>query len=284
MEKHAYLILCHEVTEVLKVLLHQLDDERNDIYLHFDKKASIPVEKLKELSVKRAQLQVLPNPVAVYWAHTSLMEAELLLLRTASADGPHAYYHLLSGSDLPIKTQDEIHTFFQENQGREFVEYWNDEKSQYDALRRVRYYYVFNRYKKRASFWIHAFTTPIRNIFLIMQKLAGWNRLRGKEIEIKKGSQWFSITEACCRYVLDHESDIYRLFHHTLCPDELFLQTIVWNSPFRKALYNIDNPHLGSMRAIDWDRGNPYVWQKTDMDYLKGSPYLFARKFAEPIF
>lgn len=283
MEKHAYLILCHEVTEVLKTLLRLLDDERNDIYLHFDKKILIPAEKLKELSVQQARLQILPNPVSVYWAHTSLMEAELLLLRTASADGPHAYYHLLSGSDLPLKSQDEIHRFFQQNKGKEFIEYWNDEEAQRDAFRRVRYFYVFNRYKKRASFGTHILTTPVRNFFLILQKMTGVNRLRGKDIEIKKGSQWFSITEECCRYVLDHESDIHRLFHHTLCPDELFLQTIVWDSPFREALYNTDNPHLGSMRAIDWERGNPYVWQKTDMDYLKGSPYLFARKFIEPI-
>jgi hypothetical protein len=83
--------------------------------------------------------------------------------------------------------------------------------------------------------------------------------------------------------VLSREFDIRRLFHHTLCPDEIFLQTIIWNSPFRERLFNTDDAQYGSMRAIDWQRGNPYIWQKTDMDYLIGSPYLFARKFTEPI-
>ena len=37
--KHAYLIMCHNNFEQLKLLLKLLDDERNDIYVHIDKKA-----------------------------------------------------------------------------------------------------------------------------------------------------------------------------------------------------------------------------------------------------
>ncbi|UVV53809.1 hypothetical protein NXY15_04150 [Bacteroides thetaiotaomicron] len=37
--KHAYLIIAHNEFEILKRLIQALDDERNDIYIHFDRKA-----------------------------------------------------------------------------------------------------------------------------------------------------------------------------------------------------------------------------------------------------
>ena len=38
--KHAFLIIAHNEYPVLEVLLSMLDDERNDIYLHIDKRAT----------------------------------------------------------------------------------------------------------------------------------------------------------------------------------------------------------------------------------------------------
>lgn len=37
-EKHAYLILAHNDPKVLELLVRLLDDSRNDIYIHVDKK------------------------------------------------------------------------------------------------------------------------------------------------------------------------------------------------------------------------------------------------------
>ena len=36
--RHAFLILAHNEFQILKILLSMLDDGRNDIYLHIDKK------------------------------------------------------------------------------------------------------------------------------------------------------------------------------------------------------------------------------------------------------
>ena len=37
--KHAYLILAHHEPEVLQLLLTSLDDARNDIFLHIDRRS-----------------------------------------------------------------------------------------------------------------------------------------------------------------------------------------------------------------------------------------------------
>lgn len=46
--KHAFLIIAHNEYPILEVLLSMLDDERNDIYLHIDKRAVGHIKKLKD--------------------------------------------------------------------------------------------------------------------------------------------------------------------------------------------------------------------------------------------
>ena len=39
----------------------------------------------------------------------------------------------------------------------------------------------------------------------------------------------------------------------------------------------------GSLRLIDWERGNPYVWREKDFNDNLKSNCLFARKFDERV-
>lgn len=71
-----------------------------------------------------------------------------------------------------------------------------------------------------------------------------------------------------------------RRFRMTLAPDEIFLPTLVWASPFRRNIYDTADPTRGSQRLVDWERGRPYVWQEADFDELMHAPALFARKFS----
>ena len=73
------------------------------------------------------------------------------------------------------------------------------------------------------------------------------------------------------------------MFSNTIASDELFMQTLIYNSPFVDTLYDATNLKNGSMRYIDWQRGKPYTWgsDEKDFDLLMESPYMFARKFDE---
>ena len=95
-----------------------------------------------------------------------------------------------------------------------------------------------------------------------------------------KGTNWVSITQACVEYVVSQKPFVLKRFNYTFCPDEFFLQTLVWNHPdFRAALYSEKDEYEGCMRLIDWKRGNPYVWTLADKEELEQSNRLFARKF-----
>lgn len=66
-EKHAYLILAHNHFELLKNLLIALDDKRNDIYLHIDKKVvDFPEKSLKD-TLKNAKIYILKKRYNITW-------------------------------------------------------------------------------------------------------------------------------------------------------------------------------------------------------------------------
>ena len=64
-----------------------------------------------------------------------------------------------------------------------------------------------------------------------IQKLLKINRTKRADIEFQNGSNWFSITHDTACYVLNKYNNYKKYFRHTLCPDEIFLQTILINSP-----------------------------------------------------
>ena len=56
----------------------------------------------------------------VFWGGFSQVQVELFLLEKAYQQ-KYDYYHLVSGADLPLKSNRKIDTFFEKNQGKEFI-------------------------------------------------------------------------------------------------------------------------------------------------------------------
>lgn len=96
MGKHAYLIMAHNEYGLLKKLLKLLDDERNDIYLHIDKKS--PDISQKEISqiVKKSKFKTYKN-LKIHWGGDTQIKCELFLLQE-SVKYNYDYYHILSRS------------------------------------------------------------------------------------------------------------------------------------------------------------------------------------------
>lgn len=272
MTKHAYLIMAHHQFDFLKELLLALDDERNDIYLHIDQKVrNFDFPGFSHLLCKSGLY--FTDRLNVHWGGYSQTACELTLLGSA-VPGHYAYYHLLSGSDFPLKTQDEIHRFFEEQDGLEFLDF---DASVFDArLReRISLYHFFRESSCPLA-------EPMDMLLTRLQRLLHVDRLKGEPLALQKGANWFSITHGFASYVLDHEDWIRKHFRHSVCADELLLQTLIVNSPFMERV----SPS-GSLRYVDWERGSensPYTFQESDAAFLQSLPHLFARKFDHNIF
>ena len=270
--KHAYLIIAHGEFTLLKLLINALDDKRNDIFIHFDKKVTV----LPQLLVKNAGLFKTKERIDVRWGDVSVIEAEYILFDEAVKSQKYAYYHLISGVDMPLKRQNEIHDFFEENQGKEFIGF-----SQYnysaEVERKAHRYHLFPR-DFRFNNDIMSFTKKgLRFLFLWIQDLFRYRR--HKDICFKKGTQWVSVTHDFVIFLLSEKRGVMKMYRSTFCCDELYKQTLCWNSPFKASVYDLNNEERGCMRKIGWTNGQLTDWKMDDFEKLITSTCVFARKF-----
>ena len=274
MKKHAYLIMAHTQPELLKKLLKMLDNERNDIYLHIDSKAKdYPLDEIA--AVLQKSKCIFTERTDVKWGSYSQIHCEMILLKEA-VKTEHAYYHLLSGMDLPIKSQEQIFAFFEKYNGLEFVDEDGAAISE-AALSRVKYTHKF--YGKAGSVKDILGALSVKG-----QKLLGVDKTQKYgNIIFQKGRNWFSITHGLAKLVVEKEDWIQEVFGQSVCGDELFLQTVARNSEYAEKICNPNTmPEVPDTRYIDWKRGsnnNPYVFRKDDFEELKNALGLFARKF-----
>lgn len=200
-------------------------------------------------------------------------------MKCSIKNGPYKYYHLLSGHDLPIKSQEEIHRFFEMSE-KNYVAFYRPEMK-CDTLFNYKIYHI-----------------PLKKYVLIrlsrrIQYFFKINRIKKSKMKYMKGSQWFSITDDAARYVIAREKQILAMFSYTKCPDEVFLQTILYNSPFRDTLITDyqdikyrtleSKKTMANMRMIDWPdelgTAHPRTFVREDYDALIKCKALFARKF-----
>lgn len=279
MDRHAYLILAHKNIWQIQMLLASLDHELNDIYIHLDKRADFDYEPFRNVCRKSRVCFINPR-IRIHWGGVSIVRAEMALL-TEAVKTSHIYYHLISGMDLPIKSQDEIHRFFKEHQGKEFINIWEIEEH---TLKRVQYFTLF---PEGSRFFL---TNWLNHTFKALLALLGIRQNRG--ITFCKGSQWFSITDGLARYVVSRSDWVGKVFRHcTLC-DEIFLPTIIAQSEYKDRLFNSEatrNTTINdsNMRLIDWNRGpsirHPWVFTIDDLDMIRNASQLWARKFDESV-
>lgn len=289
--KHAYLIIAHNNWEQLKILIRLLDSEYSDIYIHIDKKAKhVPIEEMKKI-VKKSNIRILQE-YKVFWGSYELVRTEMLLFERAHKKH-YDYYHLLSGMDLPIKSQDKVYKFFEEHNGLEFIHFDSDQRllTDHEIKRRTKLYHFFQNYRRRYRIKIfNGIFTFLERILLIIQLVLHVDRMKKYPgFIVKYGSQWVSITDNLVEYILSQKNLIENIFRYTNCADELFIQSLVFNSPFKEKLYDkkFDDDIHANMRLIDMKsrgkNGNPYTWKVNDKKEIMESDCLFARKFDQNI-
>lgn len=269
--------MAHDDEWLLKKILKLLDSSLNDIYLHLDRKFDVNVNEIKN-NVKLSKIYCIPR-MDIKWGGVEQVKCELSLLKCAIQNGPYKYYHLLSGHDLPIKSQEEIHRYFEMNE-KNYVAFYRPEMK-YDTLFDYKIYHI-----------------PFKKYVLIrlsrrIQRFLRIDRIKKSKMKYMKGSQWFSITDDAAKYVVSKEKQILLMFSYTRCPDEVFLQTILYNSQFRDTLNTdyqdikyrtlLSEKTMANLRMIDWPNelgtAHPRTFIAEDYDTLMKCKAMFARKF-----
>lgn len=275
--KHAYLVIAHHQFDLLKRILKLLDHPNHDFYIHIDVKAT-DFSADEFLGITRFGNIHFVERKNVVWGGYSQIDCELHLLNAAVSKTCYSYYHLISGVDMPLKTADEIYNFFEDCGNKEFIHYSSDDYcSCENVYKRVAYHHVLQESVGRTT----GALSKVEKACLAIQKRLGVNRWKHMDKPLGCGANWFSITHDLARYVVEHKEWIYKHFKNSFCADEVFLQTLIQNTPFYDNLYKkvSDGDYHTCMRYVDWNRGNPYTFRTEDYEDLISSDYIFARKF-----
>ena len=108
--KQAYMILCHKNPEQVNKLINVLDNRSVDFFIHIDKK----IDHLKEEFIHQDNIYYVKNNISVGWGDYTQIVAMIKLLNEVKLSGKrYDYITLLSGQDLPIKSNKKITEFLQ---------------------------------------------------------------------------------------------------------------------------------------------------------------------------
>jgi len=264
--KIAYLIRAHYAPAQLGRLLDRLDGAQAAFFIHISARTSGgTVAKMQEAVGDRTNVQWLER-VATYYAGFSLTQSTIVGLRAIAAAEPTSHTVILSGQDYPARPTTEIERFFQERPGQSFVEHfalpatdkWPGEDG---GLDRIRY-----RYYERINYKTRTLRLPILR------------RQFPDGLQPYGGGAWCALSHDAVRYIssfAEQRPDVVRFFKHVKIPDEIFVQTILLNSPLRDTVVGDD------VHYIDWSHGgaHPKVLGTEDYDKIVESGKLFARKF-----
>lgn len=267
------MVLAHKNFEQIKMLIDQISDEQTDIFIHIDKKNDALYQQLQSETHKNNNVFIIEDRVSVNWSGFSQIDATLnLIKKVVRINRDYDYVSLISGQCFPIKSNDYIRDFLTENKGKEFIEYMditNNEKYLY----RLKIYNFFREHKHIRKLYMRIIDNILRRIQKPIIK-----RKNFKNMRLYRGSQWFTITFDCLKYVLNYIEEnpfILEDFKYTLVPDEHFFQIIIMNSPYSSRVIN------NNMRYIDWEnqKNSPKTLTNEDLDKLIYSSDIIARKF-----
>lgn len=276
MKKIAIIMIIHEYSEYQKMLLNHLSKDF-DVYVHVDKRTNINKEVIANENC------FVFKEYKVFWGSFNLVLATLFLLKKASEKNLYNRFIIISGSDIPLKSNKEILDFFMNN-NNEYLYYeklpricWSAENGGFD---RIDYFWPRLLINSKATFF-EKVMSKISSLllqkcvksFMIFFKF----KRRLNCIDYYGGNEWMDLTAHCVSQILqftENNKKFMRKFRFTNCSDEIFFHTVICNY-----IKNI-SIEKKTLRYIDWKTGpeKPRVLRLEDYDNLHCSDALFARK------
>jgi hypothetical protein len=263
----AIMLLVHKNEEQVNRLINHLSKDFH-VYVHIDKRFSVNIIKSENVFIYKKY--------KTYWGSYNQIAATLYLLRKAF-EIKYDRYILISGQDLPIKTNDEIKKFFLNN-NLEYLDIVKIPNSNgWPNMDRLTTYNNMNEKYRNSGKILSIFNRIITRVFRKVSKILP----RRIDYDFYGGSNWTNYTHNCVQKIFEYLKENKKYINRykwTSCADEIFYQTII----NKLEGITIEN---NCLRYIDWETGPEYprILRKEDHDKIINSNKLFARKFDENI-
>jgi hypothetical protein len=262
------MLLVHNNENQVNRLVKHLSNDF-DVYVHIDKRCSINIIKSEKIFIYKNY--------KTYWGSFNQIIATLYLLKEAFKKG-YDRYILISGQDLPIKSNKEIEKFF-DNNNFEYLNIGKIPNSEgWPSMNRLTAYNLDNKYRGTGDKSKYDIIFRIqRKSFHILNKI----KKRKLDYDFYGGENWTNYTHNCVKKIfeyLENDRNYIKRYKWTNCADEIFYQTIInkLNGIMIKK---------NSLRYIDWKSGPEYpkILRVEDYEKIMNSGNLFARKFDETV-
>lgn len=219
----------------------------------------------------------------INWGSYNIVLATVMLMQKALGNENNLYFHLISGQDWPMEAPSKIYKAFINDQNI-YMNYFkavDTEKSGENLIWWVKYYFNYNQINRRSLFG-----KIYHRVILYAQRIIGVNKLKKYGINqntIYAGEEWVDIPRDALQYAIERfeqNKNLQRVFANSFCSDEMWLQTILCNSPFKNRINK--NIH----RYINWTNKNvsyPAILDEEDFEKIKDGNYWWGRKISMPI-
>ena len=268
--KQAILITAYTQLEFLKEIIGYFDDDF-DFFIHIDKKT-----KMGDLPfLDRSNVKVY-SKYRIQWGSEKHLRAIVFLMEEASKFGCYSYYHLITGSDYPIRSLADFKFHFGAENKNNYIEWYELPRASWvmeGGLERVKYYWIGNtRFDIREKVGKYVY-----KLLKIQRKLGVKRKFVKMFPELYGGGGYCSLTNEAVNYLVKtiNDNKLLGYMHFTHCAEEVFLHTLLLNAEQSFPVVN------DSIRYSKWvgNARSPKVLDESDFEEVMSSGGFFARKF-----
>lgn len=283
----AYIILTHSNPNQTSRLVNRMRNSEDHIFIHVDVKVDLEAfsQSITEID---DTIHFVKKREDGLWGNLGIVKGTINALKEI-IDHPIDFKQvvLLSGSDYPLKSSQQIHDFFIENLTKNFIANtpFPVDHLRNGGMNRISNYSI-NMFGKRQTY--HAkndrpkfsLKGKILNTSLSIFEMFKPKRVLPNGMNPFYGSQWWSMTGDTAKKVFDfiRNAPEYTEYHYySLLPDEMFFQTIIRNIDLSDEIVDENK------RLILWSgkSSHPVLLNEDHWGEITSTDALFGRKFAE---
>jgi hypothetical protein len=266
MTTQVFLIQAHKDLGQLNALVEQLRDDDFRVYVNLDRKCALDPVAVHPFA------RLVRDRVDVHWGTFSQVQAVLNSLAQIVAEVPSFdKVVFLSAQDFPLLSNARLKEALARHANDELLDTVAIGDGPGEWAAGFRYQYFYRDDGPRLLRWACRIANRAMRATGVTRSLPGGMRAYG-------GSSWWALSQACVQDILARvarEPGLVRFFRRCACPDEMFFQTLVMNSPFASRV-------LGqNFRYVQWpEHGarNPKILDEGDFERIAASRAHFCRK------
>ncbi|MFC4687976.1 beta-1,6-N-acetylglucosaminyltransferase [Epilithonimonas pallida] len=250
----AYFIMVHNETEKFIILFKKIYTRDQFYLIHIDRKAKPEITEAIQLFLIQFPNAFLLESMNITSGGFSIVQAELNameFLLNASPDWD--YFINLSCDDFPLKSQNIIRKFLSENNGKNYLFYYDQKFYRPDTLQRIQNHFTEMAYKISSFIYKREF---MKNVIPFI------------------GGKWFLFTRDTCAFLNNNKKVMLfeEFYINTYLPGESFFQTVLMNTDFHDVIVNDDKRAVLEKSLLN--KINP----DAIINYLRSNNHLFIRK------